>query len=161
MTFSTLANCLRWIRQKYIWNNNFRSKDPKMNLVTNNTIFFRHFKQGFSIFLEFFFIVVLYKSVTYNRLTDRCFFSLFTLDFNFFLFFQPWTRWAKNVLNRPSIVYKIFGPLNHELEHFSHCMITLLSRKLRYNSDYKNNFQKSYNRRQSKMVLRATFGSTL
>lgn len=70
-----------WIRQKYVWNNNFRSLDPKMNLVTNNTIFFRHFKQGFSIFLEFFFIVVLYKSVTYNRLTDRCFFSLFTLRF--------------------------------------------------------------------------------
>lgn len=87
MTFSTLANCLRWIWQKYIWNNNFRSKDPKMNLVTNNTILFRHFKQGFSIFLEFFFIVVLYKSVTFNRLTDSCFFSLFTLRFYFFPFF--------------------------------------------------------------------------
>lgn len=28
-----------------------------------------------------FFIVVLYKSVTFNRLTDSCFFSLFTLRF--------------------------------------------------------------------------------
>lgn len=92
MTFSTLANCLRWIRQKYIWNNNFRSKDPKMNLVTNNTIFFRHFKQGFSIFLEFFFIVVFYKSVTLNRLTDSWFFfsvHVKILIFSFFFNHEP------------------------------------------------------------------------
>jgi len=33
--------------------NNLRSLDPKK--VTINTIFFRHFKQGFSIFLEVFY----------------------------------------------------------------------------------------------------------
>merc|ERR1719470_494249 len=49
---------------------------------------------------------------------------------------------AKNSLNRPSIVQKISDPLNHELEHFSHCMI---NSPFLENSgiipDYKNNFR--------------------
>merc|ERR1711892_550043 len=73
----------RWLRQKTF---EITICDPwiqKMN-VTNNTIFFRHFKQGFSIFCGVFFYI---KVSPFYRITDSCFFSLFTLDFNIFPFF--------------------------------------------------------------------------
>merc|ERR1711892_1285449 len=65
----------RWLRQKTF---EITICDPwiqKMN-VTNNTIFFRHFKQGFSIFLEFLWCFFLYKSVTFLQDTRQLFFFL-------------------------------------------------------------------------------------
>jgi len=46
-----MANCEDVLADVHF--NNLRSLDPKK--VTINTIFFRHFKQGFSIFLEVFY----------------------------------------------------------------------------------------------------------
>ena len=65
---------------------------------------------------------------------------------------------GKSRPNIPSIVCTIFGPLNHELEHFSHCDTTLL---LENSGVFRlqDNFDKIYNRT-SNVVLRATFESS-
>lgn len=150
-----MANC-EMVEQMYIC---ITIDDPQIKKkVTSNTIFFSTFQARFFDFFGSFFLVFLFiKVLPYkdNR-QQLIFFFCSRLDFSLvFSVFLTMISVGKSRPNIPSIVCTIFGPLNHELEHFSHCDTTLLIE----NSGVfrlQDNFDKIYNQT-SNVVLRATF----